>query len=134
YDGSSRAAGAHIFINGVAVEVEVVRDGLFKDITYAKAEPELAIGQRFRDSGFKDGRVADFSVFDRALAPLEVAQLAGRGDLGEAWALPPAQLRGAPREGLFEYFAANVHQPTRDAEAALRAARERVNVLVTSVP
>ena len=74
-----------IYIDGKPAEVEVVRDGLYKDITYGGGEPDLAIGYRFRDNGFKGGRVDDFRVFDRALTPLEAAQLAGRADLADAW-------------------------------------------------
>ena len=77
YDGSSRAAGAHLYINGKAAETEVVRDSLTKDISYANGEPELTIGYRFRDSGFKDGAVDDFEVYSRALTAPEIAQLAG---------------------------------------------------------
>ena len=61
-----------------ARRLEVIRDGLSKDITYEGGEPDLAIGYRFRDNGFKGGRVDEFRVFNRALTPLEVAQLAGR--------------------------------------------------------
>ncbi|MBI4622494.1 MAG: DUF1553 domain-containing protein [Verrucomicrobia bacterium] len=134
YDGSSRAAGARVFIDGRATDLEVVRDGLSKDITYTGKEPDLTIGFRFRDSGFKGGRVREFRIFDRALTPLESAQLAGRIDLADAWNLAPAQLSSAQREGLFEYFVALIHAPTRDAMLALRAAREEQNALVTPLP
>ncbi len=63
YDGSSRARGLRIFINGAAEELEVIRDGLWKDITYGGDEPELALGYRFRDNGFKGGRVDEIKDF-----------------------------------------------------------------------
>src|SRR5207244_7111212 len=50
YDGSSRAAGVRVFLNGAPVEVEVVRDKLVKDITSQGGEPDLPIGYRFRDA------------------------------------------------------------------------------------
>ena len=134
YDGSSRAAGAHIFVNGTAAPLEVVRDGLYKDITYAKGEPDLAIGFRFRDNGFKGGRVADFTVFDRELTPLEAAELAGRDTLTAAWNTPPAQLTPATREALLAYFTTYFDEPTQTAGRALRAAREEQNVFVTALP
>lgn len=134
YDGSSRAAGAHIFINGQPAAVTVIRDGLFKDITYTGTPPDLTIGYRFRDNGFKNGRVRDLAVFDRALTPLESAQLAGRTDLATAWATPPAQLTAVQRDGLFDYFTALVHAPTRDAAVALKAAREAQNALLHPLP
>jgi hypothetical protein len=134
YDGSSRAAGARIFVNGHAADVTVVRDGLFKDITYAKSEPDLAVGYRFRDNGFVGGRVRDLCVFDRALTALETAQLAGRDALAVAWARRPEQLAAAEREALFDYFTSNVHASTRDLRRALHAAREKQNAFVMALP
>ncbi len=82
YDGSSRASGLHLYINGNAGVPEVVRDNLFKDITYraqwgdADVDGiELRLASRFRDSGFKNGCVDEFQIFDRALTSLEVKAL-----------------------------------------------------------
>jgi hypothetical protein len=128
YDGSSRADGAHIYINGESAPVEVVRDGLYKDITYG-GEPDLAIGHRFRDSGFKDGKVDDFSVFNRALTPLEIAQLAGRDDLKRAWSAQPEKLTDTQRSGLFEFYVSNVSTNSRallDDLHTLRAERNGI--------
>ncbi|MDQ3624237.1 MAG: DUF1553 domain-containing protein, partial [Verrucomicrobiota bacterium] len=134
YDGSSRAAGARVYVNGAPAELEVVRDGLFKDITYDKGEPDLAIGYRFRDNGFKGGRVDDFRIFGRALTPLEAAHVCGRPDLADAWNAAPGQLTPAQREGLFEYFIANIHPLTRAAATQLQALREEQSRLVSSIP
>jgi hypothetical protein len=134
YDGSSRAAGAHIYINGQPAPIDVIRDGLFKDISYVGTPPDLAIGFRFRDNGFKGGRVRDLNVFDRALTSLESAQLAGRDDLATAWTTPSAQLTAAQRAALFDYFTAQIYAPTRNAALALKTAREAQNALVTPLP
>ena len=66
YDGSSRAAGLSIYVNGKRAETEVVRDNLYKEITGGGGD-NIAIGERFRDRGFKGGMVDDFRVFNRAL-------------------------------------------------------------------
>jgi hypothetical protein len=121
YDGSSKAAGARVFINGAAAEVEIVRDGLFKDIIYGGEEPPLTIGHRFRDNGFKGGRVDEFRVFNRALTPLEVARVAGID-------APPQ--RGA----LLEYFLATQHEPSRQIEQEIYALRKAENDLINSIP
>ena len=134
YDGSSRAAGVTIYLNGVAAEVEVVRDGLAKDITYGGSEPNLAIGHRFRDNGFKGGAVDEFHVYPRALTPLEAAHLAGRTDLAEAWSATPDALTPAQRDALLGYFLANVHEPARRLSADLHAARKAHNDAVNPIP
>jgi hypothetical protein len=91
YDGSSRAGGLRIFLNGQAVEVDVVRDGLTKQITGGGGD-HIAIGERFRDQGFTGGRVAEVRVFDRQLSSLEAGQLA-RPDFNVA-ALGEVRRRG----------------------------------------
>jgi mono/diheme cytochrome c family protein len=133
YDGSSKAAGVHIYINGAPAELEVVRDGLFRDITYGD-EPALSIGQRFRDNGFKGGFVDELKMYRRALTPLEVSRAMGGDALDLAWKASPDALAPAQRDGLFEYFAANVYPPTRDAAKALAAARKAENEFSTALP
>ncbi|HET6575852.1 MAG TPA: DUF1553 domain-containing protein [Fimbriiglobus sp.] len=126
YDGSGKAAGVRVYLDGRPAELEVLRDKLQKDITYDGGEPNLAIGYRFRDNGFKGGRVDEFRVYDRALTPLEAAHLAGAGDLEAAWK--------APTDPLFEYFLAAVHEPTVQETAALRAARREHTAFLEPIP
>src|SRR5262249_5599443 len=79
-------------------ELEVVRDGLFKDITYEGGEPDLALGFRFRDNGFKGGQVDELCVFNRELTALEAAHLTN-----------PQRQQESPREPLLDYFLATAH-------------------------
>jgi Protein of unknown function (DUF1553)/Protein of unknown function (DUF1549)/Concanavalin A-like lectin/glucanases superfamily/Planctomycete cytochrome C len=74
YDGSSRASGVNLYLDGHPVACDVVRDCLTKNVHDAGVK-DLTIGQRFRDVGFKDGRVDEFKVFDRDLTSVEVQQL-----------------------------------------------------------
>ncbi|MDB6111629.1 MAG: Protein of unknown function (DUF1553)/Protein of unknown function (DUF1549)/Planctomycete [Pedosphaera sp.] len=120
YAGSSRAAGVRIYVNGALAAVDVIRDGLVKDITYEGGEPDLAIGFRFRDNGFKGGRVDDFRIFNRELTAVEAAQLAG---------LPPG-----PREGLFDYYIATVFPPALKLAEELHQLRGEANKLVNPIP
>ena len=83
YDGSSRASGVHLYINGVEASLEIVRDHLDRTITYEGDEPPLTLAQRFRDAGFKDGAVDDVRVYDVALTALEAAALAHRRTVAE---------------------------------------------------
>jgi hypothetical protein len=134
YDGSSRAGGVRLFINGAPVEHDVIRDGLWKDITYGGGEPELAIGHRFRDSGFKGGAVDDLLVYSRALAPIEVADLAGHEVLNKALFAPVAQLTKSDRAGLFDYFIVNIHEPSLTAAEELHALRRQQANFINPIP
>lgn len=116
YDGSSHAAGLHIYLDGKLAPQEVVRDKMLKGI----GEHTLVFGQRFRDRGFKGGRIADLAIFNRAITALEVAQLYDNHSLTDALAAPQqhtAELR--------EYYLSAIDPQTRQAAADLAAARQR---------
>jgi len=134
YDGSSRAAGVRLFLNGAPVEFEVVRDKLRKDITYQGGEPDLAVGYRFRDAGFKDGKVDELRVFNRALTGIEVADVAGRDDLRVAWKANPDSLGAVQRDGLLDYYVANVYPPAKQFFADLTALRREQSRLINPIP
>lgn len=124
YDGSSRAAGARVYLNGVAAPVEIIRDKLAGDITYDRPkQPPLLIGHRMRDSGFKGGRVDEFRVFTRELSPLEVTQLAGRDDFEQAWRTPMAQLTAEQRAALKVHYLRTADPGVQTALANLATAR-----------
>ena len=78
-DGSSRADGLKIYVDGKISTVEVVRDELTKNITGGGGD-EIALGERFRDRGFRGGTIDDFRVFERAITRDEVAYLSGQAE------------------------------------------------------
>ncbi|WP_164104303.1 DUF1553 domain-containing protein [Candidatus Laterigemmans baculatus] len=73
-DGSGRAAGLRIFVDGQPVELEVIRDSLKRTIRGGGATT-LALGSRFRDRGFTGGAVAELRIFERDLSAVEIALL-----------------------------------------------------------
>ena len=76
YDGSSKASGFKLYIDGKPAKTTIVKDHLTRQVTtWINGEDEFAIGSRYRDRGFKDGQVDEFAMFDRELAPLEVTIL-----------------------------------------------------------
>jgi len=79
-DGSSRAAGMRLYLDGVPVATEIVRDHLDGAATVRT----LQVGFRDRDVGLKGGTVDELALFDRALAPLEVAELHAPGAIAAA--------------------------------------------------
>lgn len=76
YDGSSRAAGLRLFVDGCEAETEVIRDTLSKT-TVDPSINHLALGARFRDRGFKGGEIDDVYAYDTRLSVRQVASLAG---------------------------------------------------------
>ncbi|MFM7101661.1 MAG: DUF1553 domain-containing protein, partial [Verrucomicrobiota bacterium] len=127
YDGSSRAGGVRLYLNGRPLETEIVRDNLYKDIQHraewGDSSPgglSLTLGARFRDNGFRGGRVDDLRVFATELTPWEVGRLAGTA--GE----PTPDDRAA-------WWLARKDPQVAAAAATLRRARDEENTLITGV-
>jgi hypothetical protein len=135
YDGSSRAAGARIYLNGQPAPVEVVRDKLAGDITYDREkQPPLLIGHRMRDSGFKGGRVDEFRIYARELSPLEAADLAGTDDFAAAWETPAGALSPKQRSELKDHYVRSVAPGVRTALTRLAEARRAYSKYYDAVP
>jgi hypothetical protein len=116
YDGSSRAAGLKIYVNGQP-DQETLRDHLYK----GTGQHTLVFGQRFRDKGFKDGRIDSLHLFTRALTSLEVAQLRDPKAMTAVFSLPERA-----EQGLKDYYFSALDPETRKAAAELSAARTRL--------
>ena len=134
YDGSSRASGLHLYLDGKPAAVEVVRDGLWKDITYGGGEPDLTIGFRMRDSGFKGGRVDELRVFNRELSALESAHLAGDSLFEALLKRPASALSGADRSLLFDHFCTAISPEMIRWRQEQLGVRQELNRLVMSIP
>jgi hypothetical protein len=132
YDGSSRADGLALYVDGQQADGEIVRDRLYKDITGGGSN-ELTVGQRFRDRGFKDGRVDELQLYRRCLTPIEAAQLADGDALERLLIKPIGELTESDRQQLFDYYLSGVDEPYRAARAELRELRRRRSSLVEAV-
>ncbi len=72
YDGSGKAAGLHMYVNGKRASTEVVRDTLAGPI---KTDAPLRLGSKRLGAPFS-GQVDDLRLYNRALGPDQVEQLA----------------------------------------------------------
>lgn len=120
WDGSNRASGLRIFLNGREAAVEIVRDRLTKNITGGGGD-NITIGERFRDRGFTRGLVDEFRVFDRELTPLEAAHLADGSSLTEALA---DRQESAANDALRTFYLAAHDGPYREQLEELRQRRK----------
>lgn len=77
YDGSSKAHGTQIYLNGKLAEVTVDYDNLYKGILYewnihTYGFKGFMLGQRSLMLPFKDGGLDELKIYNRQLTPLEV--------------------------------------------------------------
>ena len=125
YDGSSRANGLRIHINGELAETTVVRDNLRKNITGGGGD-HIAIGERFRDKGFRSGLVDEFQVFDRELTALEIRHLCDERSFTDAMSKPIHELTNFDLDALRDFYFSVVDNPHREFATQLRMARKVV--------
>ncbi|MCY2958842.1 MAG: DUF1553 domain-containing protein [Planctomycetota bacterium] len=116
YDGSSRAEGLSIHLDGVRVPIEIEHDHLDGTATARLFQ----IGYRDRDRGFTGGALDELDVYDRALTDPEILELQEPGS-------------GAASAALESYFTHAVDPACRSARGELQAARAARNDLADSL-
>ena len=111
YDGSSRASGLKLYLNGVPLECKVLRDNIKKSANVKVDHGgEFVVGQRFRARGLDGGLIDDVRVFKRELTPVELQYLSS----------------GKFDEPTLAYFISAVDEDCRAAMDSLTKARETV--------
>ncbi|RRB04104.1 DUF1553 domain-containing protein [Larkinella rosea] len=119
YDGSSKANGLRLFVDGREAAMTTEKDNLYKDILFRGKQTGLMVGADMRGPGFKKGSVDDLVVYNRALTAPEVFALAQSGQ----------QLNAANGDALKNYYlhaVSTAYQQRRDTLQKLRAERNRV--------
>ncbi|WP_017446949.1 DUF1553 domain-containing protein [Gayadomonas joobiniege] len=119
YDGSSKASGVDFYVNGHAVEMQVERDNLYKEIKHTKAqvleEIGLKVGARWRSRGIAGAIVDNLKVYNSQLSRVE---LMATSDL---------QTAKLSEELLLEHYLLRHHKAYQSELAALAARRDDLN-------
>ncbi len=127
YDGSSKAAGLKIYVDGKPAKTRIDKDNLTRQVSqWRGGYDDFAIGSRYRDRGFKGGQIDEFLMFDRELASIEVDYLFDS----------EAVLRNHHRsvKDTCEWYYAAHSKPAADAREELKKARAEWNGVMDSIP
>lgn len=117
YDGSSKAAGLALYLDGQKAPLAIVRDHL----AGPSQVRQLELGGRDRDRGFANGRIADFAFHALTLSAAQVSTLAGH--------VPDAQAQLAHAVEIAPQVVA-ARAAWQAANKALHAAEERIPELM----
>ena len=132
YDGSSKAAGVKIFVNGQPVATKVLKDKLADTI---KTAAPFNIGRRGGGGSPFSGRVDDLHIFPRALTAAEAATLAGGATFALA-AIEPAKRTKEQQDKLRKFFRdtqATDYLAAKKSADEVRKAKAEVEKAVPSV-
>jgi Protein of unknown function (DUF1553)/Protein of unknown function (DUF1549)/Planctomycete cytochrome C/Concanavalin A-like lectin/glucanases superfamily len=131
YDGSARADGVDLYVNGTPADLIVERDGLTKSmlplgIPFAGLDDfhGLAFGKRWQRSPLEGGAIDELRVFAAELSPLEVAVLHDGAK---------AMDRTDTADRLARHLALLAPE-TRQARQEATGVRAELNSLLTSLP
>jgi hypothetical protein len=139
WDGSSRAAGIGLFVDGVRPPVRTAIDHLRRSIlhdgrkkNWGGGDTPMRFGRR-GDERLDGVSIDELRVFDRQLSRLEVQALAGVSDpLGAILQTPAASRSAAQQAALREHYVLRVDPAAAAARRTVTAIRGEENTLLTS--
>ena len=139
YDGSSKADGIGVYMDGEKLQTKTTFDNLYKDIVFNKmrdpiykgtVEPGLRIGAIWRGKGIGNAIVDDLLVFDKEISDIEVMQISTTDKLKNLVEKSYATLTDKDKEQLEKYYLFNYSKTYNEAVVALKNDRK---VLVDSI-
>jgi mono/diheme cytochrome c family protein len=129
YDGSTKASGVKVYVDGKARAVDAEKDGLKGSI--ANAEP-VRLGSRRGEGHFK-GQLDDVRFYERALTVDDARRLAFEGML-TILNKSRGNRSDEERADLQRFYKENYAVDFLRAEAALAKARKEKNDLIAAIP
>jgi len=141
YNGSSRAAGIKIYLNGSSLPLKITIENLSRSlIHYGKEEKiwqhgygNLQLGHKFQAS-LKQVVVDEFKVFDKKLTALEVQQEYGKNNpLGEIIASEPQSRSAEQNKALLDYYLTNISPEYKNRFKKVALLREAENNVLSSL-
>ncbi|MEY4538500.1 MAG: hypothetical protein RLZZ306_257 [Bacteroidota bacterium] len=115
YDGSSKASGIKIFMDGSEMKTSVLTDNLTKSMVYGENKSHwgswtdftLMMGKEFRET-MDNFAVDEFKIYTRQLAPIEVQGIAKNSEqISGILKTPRKDWTEAQEKALFDYYRLN---------------------------
>jgi hypothetical protein len=119
YDGSGKAKGVKIYLDGVEEKLVTNNDTL-KAASSIRTPSPLRVGQRSHVQVFADGSVQDVRVYSRLLKPIEVRNIATIGPLRGILAASAAARTPQQRAALYDHFLTSRDASYRQFDKTLR--------------
>jgi hypothetical protein len=126
YDGSGKAAGLRVYVNGQPQETDVLADSLKNSI---RATVPLKLAQRHNSSKLDALVLEDLRLYDRGLPAAEAARLAAGTRAAALATRPAAKLTPAEKNELFEWWLSARDGPSRALADRLATLRQEETAL-----
>lgn len=139
YNGTSKADGVSIYMDGKKLQTKTLYDNLYKDIIFHGLqlyenspiiEPGLRIGAVWRGKGIGGAVVDNLMVFEKELTPVEVLQISNKEQLSTLKKKSYANLTADEKSELKEYY---ISVNSRSYKKAIEALEKDRLVLADSM-
>lgn len=130
YDGSSKAAGIRIYVDGKPAALDVTHDTLTDTI---RTDKPLHLGRRNPGALFK-GALDDVRIYGRELSADEVAQLAGQDALRQILVLAPEKRTAEQQATLTRYYLESSDETYRKLNTELADTRKKLADTDAAIP
>ena len=130
YDGSSKAKGITIYINGKPAALDITHDALTDSI---QAKAPLRLGRRDTAAPFK-GMIEAVRIYRRQVSAAEVQQIADFDTLRRILAGPDEKRTPDQRARLLTYYLITQDEPYRRLSADLVVAQSGRDAIDKSIP
>jgi hypothetical protein len=132
YDGSGKAAGLRLILNGKAIEQEFVRDKL---IGHPTSDQPFRVGRLGESFGFH-GILDEVQLFLRPLSTTEIETLAGNDPIGDLLRVPTKNRTAEQQQAVVTYYLTQVDpvaKKLREQIEPLKKQRERIQGSLSTV-
>jgi hypothetical protein len=130
YDGSGKAEGLKLYINGQLAKTSIKKDGLKGTI---RNEIPFCIGRRGAAGTQFTGRIDDLKIYDRALDAPEIASL-GDGDTYQLVAIAPETRTDEQKKRLEDFFRNTQSSELTALETKVTSTRKSKDDFILSIP
>ena len=126
YDGSRKAAGLKVYVNGQLKPLNVTADALTETI---RTSVPLKIGQRHTTAPLSGVAIEDVRIYSRALEPSETLSLANAAIFSSVVAAAPETRAAADIDALFGWWLTNLDESFKKLAGERDAlTRERTDI------
>ena len=118
YDGSGKAGGVRIYVDGMLQEMTVATDALKSTI---RATVPLKVGRRHNSAALVGAQVRDVRVYGRSLAETDAQTLAGADRAATLVAMPADKRPAAEVDALYKWYLGTYDNEYKSASLPLAA-------------
>ena len=144
YDGSGKASGYNIYLNGNEMPATVDQDNLYKGILFKRykgiilganfPQPAIQFGAWERGKGLAGGKMKEIKVFNRQLTPIEILQVCNNNTFAKFFSKSPLQLSLAEKNNLQLFYFATISQPYKTLQKEITAIKKEYADTLEAIP